>query len=133
MRVDRRDNRLQRPGLRRGDQREPRNVLVGRRAIDVHRIRAELGTHVLRRIEHRVQFQYAQRTLDSAGKAERAMNALGADPSDCLFVGDSPADMEAGKRAGVKTCAVRYGYGKQEKLAGHSPDYWISDLRELVG
>jgi 2-phosphoglycolate phosphatase len=62
-----------------------------------------------------------------------ALKALGADPADCLFVGDSPADMEAGKRAGVKTCAVRYGYGKAEKLAGHSPDYWISDLRELVG
>jgi phosphoglycolate phosphatase-like HAD superfamily hydrolase len=41
--------------------------------------------------------------------------------------------MEAGKRAGVKTCAVRYGYGKTEQLAGHTPDYWISDLRELVG
>lgn len=62
-----------------------------------------------------------------------ALNALGAKPEDCLFVGDSPADMEAGKRAGVKTCAVRYGYGAEAKLAGHAPDYWISDLRELVG
>jgi phosphoglycolate phosphatase len=62
-----------------------------------------------------------------------ALKAMDADPAECLFVGDSPADMEAGKRAGVKTCAVRYGYGKEEKLAGHTPDYWISDLRELVG
>jgi HAD superfamily hydrolase (TIGR01509 family) len=62
-----------------------------------------------------------------------ALKALGAQPSDCLFVGDSPADMEAGKRAGVRTCAVRYGYGTAEKLAPHEPDYWISDLRELVG
>jgi phosphoglycolate phosphatase len=61
-----------------------------------------------------------------------ALKAMGAGPADCLFVGDSPADMEAGKRAGVKTCAVRYGYGSPEKLAGHAPDYWISDLRELV-
>ena len=60
-----------------------------------------------------------------------ALAALGAKPEDCLFVGDSPADMEAGKRAGVRTCAVRYGYGKAEELARWSPDYWVSDLREL--
>ena len=60
-----------------------------------------------------------------------ALNALGAKPEDCLFIGDSAADMEAGKRAGVKTCAVRYGYGKEEDLAKWSPDYWVGDLREL--
>ncbi len=60
-----------------------------------------------------------------------AMNALGASREDCLMVGDSAADMEAGKRAGIKTCAVRYGYGREEDLARFSPDYWIDDLREL--
>jgi phosphoglycolate phosphatase len=61
-----------------------------------------------------------------------ALTALGAAPGDCLFVGDSPADMEAGRRAGVRTCAVRYGYGKTDELARWNPDYWVSDLRELV-
>ena len=61
-----------------------------------------------------------------------ALAALGARPEDSLMVGDAPADMEAGRRAGVKTCAVRYGYGSEEKLAGHEPDYWIEDLRELT-
>jgi len=28
---------------------------------------------------------------------------------------------------------VRYGYGKSDELAKWSPDYWVSDLRELVG
>ncbi len=60
-----------------------------------------------------------------------ALAALGAKPEDCLLVGDSCADMQAGKAAGVKTCAVRYGYGNPEELAKFSPDYWISDLREL--
>ena len=62
----------------------------------------------------------------------KALEGLGARPEDCLFVGDSAADMEAGKRAGVKTCAVRYGYGTHEALAAFTPDYWISDLRELA-
>jgi len=60
-----------------------------------------------------------------------ALAAMGASASECLFVGDSGADMEAGRRAGVKTCAVTYGYGKREDLAVFSPDYWIDDLREL--
>jgi HAD superfamily hydrolase (TIGR01509 family) len=60
-----------------------------------------------------------------------ALRALGASPEECLFVGDSPSDMEAGRRAGVKLCAVRYGYGKVEELAKWSPEYWVDDLREL--
>ena len=61
-----------------------------------------------------------------------ALKGLGATTADCLFVGDSPADMEAGRRAGVKTCAVTYGYGKREALAQFRPDYWVDDLRELA-
>lgn len=61
-----------------------------------------------------------------------ALAGLGAGPEDCLMVGDSPADMEAGKRAGVKTCAVRYGYGKPDQLARFEPDYWVDDLRALA-
>jgi phosphoglycolate phosphatase-like HAD superfamily hydrolase len=62
----------------------------------------------------------------------RSVAALGAKPEDCLFVGDSETDMEAGRRAGVRTCAVRYGYGNPAELARWEPDYWISDLRELL-
>jgi len=61
-----------------------------------------------------------------------ALAALGAKPEECLFVGDSCADMEAGRRAGVKTCAVRYGYGAEAELAKFEPDYWVQDLRELA-
>ena len=61
-----------------------------------------------------------------------ALAAMGARPEDCLFVGDSQADMEAGRRAGVKTCAVRYGYGNPRNMAAWQPDYWIDDLRQLA-
>jgi phosphoglycolate phosphatase len=60
-----------------------------------------------------------------------SLKALGAEPAEALMVGDSPADMEAGRRAGVKICAVRYGYGKLEDLARWDPDSWIDDIREL--
>jgi phosphoglycolate phosphatase len=61
-----------------------------------------------------------------------ALKALDAKPEDCLLVGDSAADMEAGRRAGVSICGVRYGYGDQTQMARFEPELWVSDLRELV-
>jgi phosphoglycolate phosphatase len=61
-----------------------------------------------------------------------SLKALGVRPEDCLFVGDAAPDMEAGRRAGVKICGVKYGYGNIEAMSRFEPDYWISDLRELI-
>lgn len=61
-----------------------------------------------------------------------ALGALGATPEQCLMVGDSPADVAAAHAAGVKVCVTTYGYGNQEELTRAHPDYWVSDLRELL-
>ena len=61
-----------------------------------------------------------------------SLAVFGVAPEDCLLVGDSAADMEAGRRAGVKTCAVLWGYGEREDLARWNPDYWVSDPNELA-
>ncbi len=61
-----------------------------------------------------------------------SLRALGADPMECLMVGDSPSDMEAGRRAGVRTCAVRWGYGNHEEMAKWEPDYWIDEPQQLL-
>jgi phosphoglycolate phosphatase len=63
---------------------------------------------------------------------QRAMEAIGARPEECLLVGDSASDMRAGKRAGVRTCAVRWGYGDAAEMAKWSPDYWIAGPAELL-
>ena len=62
-----------------------------------------------------------------------SLKVFGAPARDCLFVGDSAADMEAGRRAGVKTCAVMYGYGNREEMLGWQPDYIIDRPEELLG
>ena len=62
-----------------------------------------------------------------------SLRALEATPEQCLFVGDSPADMEAGRRAGVHTCAVRWGYGETEAMARWQPDYWVDEPGDLLG
>jgi HAD superfamily hydrolase (TIGR01549 family) len=61
-----------------------------------------------------------------------SLKALGVQSTECLLVGDSAADMQAGRRAGVKTCAVLWGYGQREELARWEPDYWIDHPRELL-
>ncbi len=61
-----------------------------------------------------------------------SLAVFGVAPEDCLLVGDSAADMEAGRRAGVKTCAVLWGYGQRDELARWEPDYWVSNPRELT-
>lgn len=93
---------------------------------------------VLERFGLREHFDHIQGTDGFPSKPApdvifRALEALKARPEECLLVGDSPADMEAGRRAGVRICAVRYGYGDPRELARWQPDYWVSDLRELVG
>ena len=55
---------------------------------------------------------------------------LGLSPEESVIVGDSNYDMEAGKRAGVRTIAVTYGYRPRENLIG--ADYIIDDIRELI-
>ena len=57
---------------------------------------------------------------------------FGAAPDECLMIGDSAPDMEAGRRAGVKICGIRYGYGNVGQMFAFEPDYWIDDIRELI-
>jgi len=48
-----------------------------------------------------------------------------------LFIGDMTVDIETGKNANVRTCAVAYGFDDKEKLKRLKPDLLIDDLMEL--
>jgi phosphoglycolate phosphatase len=81
-------------------------------------------------------FDHVQGTDGFPAKPEpdvilKSIEVFGVRPEDCLLVGDAPADMEAARRAGVKTCAVRWGYGDPAELARWEPDYWIDHPAEL--
>jgi HAD superfamily hydrolase (TIGR01509 family) len=60
-----------------------------------------------------------------------ALAALRRMPAHALVVGDTPADIRAGKAAGTRTCAVTYGYGTREALLACAPDYLIDSFGEL--
>jgi phosphoglycolate phosphatase len=60
--------------------------------------------------------------------------ALGVAPDRALLVGDSAVDLETGRAAGVRVCAVTWGLGEHAALAG--ADYLCrtpSELGELLG
>ena len=62
----------------------------------------------------------------------KALEGLGARPEECLFVGDSAPDMEAGRAAGVHVCAVHYGYGRPEDLARYEPEHELRSFADLA-
>jgi phosphoglycolate phosphatase len=48
-----------------------------------------------------------------------------------VMVGDSVADVQAGKAAGVATCAVTYGYRTEVELRAAGADYVIHEISAL--
>lgn len=56
---------------------------------------------------------------------------LGIPLTECIFVGDSRADVIAGKSAGVQVIAVSTGVASRDQLAQEMPDYMIDSLALL--
>ncbi|MFQ5482256.1 MAG: HAD family hydrolase [Nitrospinaceae bacterium] len=56
----------------------------------------------------------------------------GLQPDELLFIGDSPVDIQAGKRAGAATCAVTYGLHPTPTLQAAQPDFLITSMEELI-
>ena len=63
---------------------------------------------------------------------ETAMRTLGCSSEASCYVGDSPEDIEMGKRAGMFTVGVRSEYPTSWKLKSHKPDILIESLTELL-
>jgi len=61
-----------------------------------------------------------------------ALAALKCLPEHALMVGDTPADILAGKAAGVRTCAVTYGFGDPDELRLCEPTYMVTSFAGLV-
>lgn len=53
-------------------------------------------------------------------------------PENALMIGDMPADLESGRAAGAKTCAVLFGYGKRKELLELNPTVSIENAGELA-
>ena len=56
---------------------------------------------------------------------------FGVQPCECLVVGDSVADIKAGKNAGAKTVAVLSGIFSREELEREKPDLILKNVNKL--
>lgn len=61
-----------------------------------------------------------------------ACKKLNISPSEVIYVGDSEFDLEAGRAAGSRICAVEYSLTPRETLQKYKPDYFIGSIKELA-
>lgn len=66
------------------------------------------------------------------GPVRLGARLLGFEPEHCVYVGDSPFDMQAGGGAGCRTAAVLWGMFEEERLRAESPDRVCATFDELV-
>jgi len=62
----------------------------------------------------------------------KALSLLGVDKEEALFVGDSDADMQAGKAAGVGTIGVQWLSTYQAEEFNIQPDYFYDCVRDFI-
>lgn len=61
-----------------------------------------------------------------------AMEDAGARNEDSVMIGDSANDVLAAKAAGIKCCAVGYGYGTKEKNLAAGADLFAEKVEDIV-
>ncbi|MCX6169548.1 MAG: HAD-IA family hydrolase [Ignavibacteriales bacterium] len=67
----------------------------------------------------------------SAEPLQKICLGLNIDIANTIIVGDSEMDIQCGKNAGSKTCAVTYGYRTKLELQKSSPDFLIDKIIDL--
>lgn len=60
-----------------------------------------------------------------------ALERLQVRPTEAVMVGDTDADIQAGKNAGTKTIGVTFGY-RGEQIVDDQPDYVVHDFAEIL-
>lgn len=63
---------------------------------------------------------------------KKALGALAMAAEDAIMVGDTEADIQAGKNAQTKTAAALYGLGSPDSLRASDPDYLLDNIIDLL-
>jgi len=61
-----------------------------------------------------------------------ALGAMGMQPRDAVYVGDSPADIQAARNAEVVSVAIARGAIQEKRLGEEGPDQMFVDLDEMT-
>jgi HAD superfamily hydrolase (TIGR01509 family) len=60
-----------------------------------------------------------------------ALARIGAEPEECVYVGDAPADIEMARRAGVRAVGVLGPFPCAAQIRSARPDLLLASIREL--
>ncbi len=89
-------------------------------------------------LQARDLFQHVEAPRDTAElkpepvMLERALAVLGADSKHTVMIGDSTNDVRAAQAAGIRACAVGYGYGNRERVSALQPDFYCETPHDLI-
>jgi HAD superfamily hydrolase (TIGR01509 family) len=96
------------------------------------RVRRQLREHqVSAMFRTKVCSEDAPRRKPHPAPLRMALERLQLSPKVCVYVGDSPEDIEMAHRAGMRAIGVLGGSPVPERLRGASPDAMIETIREL--
>jgi phosphoglycolate phosphatase-like HAD superfamily hydrolase len=60
-----------------------------------------------------------------------ALRQMSLDPAVCVYVGDSPEDLEMARRAGVRPIAVLGPFPTEARLRAAKPDLLLASITDL--
>jgi phosphoglycolate phosphatase-like HAD superfamily hydrolase len=60
-----------------------------------------------------------------------ALRQMSLDPAACVYVGDSPEDLEMARRAGVRPIAVLGPFPTEARLRAAKPDLLLASITDL--
>ena len=61
-----------------------------------------------------------------------AINKLGVEKDECIYVGDTVADIQMAKNAKMKMVCVKTGIQENDLLSKEKPDYFVEDTKEML-
>ena len=63
---------------------------------------------------------------------QKVLDALGVEPKECIYFGDSNTDMKTGKNAGIFTVGVAWGYRSKRELFDNRADLVIDSPKKIT-
>lgn len=76
-------------------------------------------------------FYTAKKVFGKDRTISKIIKEMNIKKSTVYFVGDEVRDIEAGKKVGIKTIAVSWGYNTRDALGKEHPDYLVDSPAEL--
>jgi phosphoglycolate phosphatase len=116
--------------------KETLEILSGVRKAVISNKREDLSRNLLNKLDLLKYFEIVAGGDTTVEKKPSAMpimyilDKLRVEQQEAIMVGDSNFDIEAGKKAGVKTVAVTYGFRERKYLA--DADYMIDSMKDIL-